>query len=187
MYRFQSGIIINGPIESNGDQGTTGEVLTSAGAGAAPTWGPATPTFDVDGLDAELNGANITSLTATDPIIFDLVNDDPAGSYDDTTGIFTCAYTGYYSVCATVNLTIAGGSPFAHQTQIRVDNIVYASQSTEFANGTTYCSSCSFIAKLTAGDEIKVCLNETLGSGAGTGVSLLASSATRLGIYYIER
>lgn len=186
MYRFHSGIIFNGPLEVNGDQGAAGEVLTSAGAGLPPTWGAGGGGTE-DGVAAYLDAAAITTLTAGNPIIFDHEQSDPAGSYDNTTGIFTAANTGWYSINLCVHLFNNSGGPFAHQTQLRVNGNVITSQSTIFLSPVEYCSTCSMVLPLTAGDTVTAVLNETIGSGLGTGVAILNGLDTRLGIYYIQR
>lgn len=179
MYRFQSGIIINGPLEVAGDQGSAGEVLTSGGAGAPPTWGAGGGA--TGSLDVNLLASAITTLTAGNPIVFDSVIQDPGSDYNAGTGVFTIAQTGLYLLTLSVLMFNNSAGIFPHQTQIRVNGVSVTSQSAAFTPG-TYCDSCSIVIYLTASDTVHACLNETIGSGIGTAVAILNDPSTRMGI-----
>jgi hypothetical protein len=180
MYVFQSGISINGPLESAGDQGSAGEVLTSGGAGNPPTWG-AGGSGGTGQLDVYLAGGAISTLTAGSPIIFDTVVLDSISGYNASTGVYTIATTGTYSLTTSVVEVNGSAGIFPHQTQILVNSNPVTSQSSAFTPG-TYSNSCSIIVYLTAGDLVTVALNENIGSGIGTGVVIANAYSTRFGI-----
>ena len=68
--RLENGVDLRGPLQASGSTGTSGQVLTSAGAGAVPTW--TTPSGNVT-----LTGTQtLTNKTLTDPAIIGTIIED---------------------------------------------------------------------------------------------------------------
>ena len=68
--RLENGVDLRGPLQVAGAAGTSGQVLTSAGTGAVPTW-------TTSSGDVTLTGTQIlTNKTLTDPVIIGTILED---------------------------------------------------------------------------------------------------------------
>jgi hypothetical protein len=68
--RLENGVDLRGPLQVAGAAGTSGQVLTSAGAGAVPTW-------TTSSGDVTLTGTQtLTNKTLTDPAIIGTILED---------------------------------------------------------------------------------------------------------------
>ena len=84
------------PLQNVSGVGTSGEVLTSNGAGALPTWqavggGAVTPIFS-----AYNAGGQVLTGNAYSTIVWDTNILNTGGAYDNTTGVFTAPKAGTY-------------------------------------------------------------------------------------------
>ena len=158
MFRLENGIIIDGPIQIGTDQGTTGEVLTSQGAGLPPVWGTTTPAT-MAAFNATRGGTQQDSGTT---IIFNTTLVDVLGDYDDTTGEFTAPADGWYNFTTTCQFVNSTGASLGIQVQIEVNGSVVAAESAHYDNGVTYSASTSVNVLLTSGDVVKVTSNTAL-------------------------
>lgn len=103
--------------------GSSGQVLTSNGASALPTW-QASSSGSAVALVVNGTPANVTT---GNPIIFPTVINDTDSGYNATTGKYTVPSTGYYLVCATweagsgtgvrINIYLNGSSNISIGTQ----------------------------------------------------------------------
>lgn len=123
----QYGVLVGGASNAVGSTavGTAGQVLTSNGAGANPTFQTVTPGT---GLSVYFS-ANLNS-TATDvtgdgtvyTVIFNNEATDVGGGYDNTTGIFTAPSTGKYFFCGQVGLSGLTSSHTGYTIRLSYNN-----------------------------------------------------------------
>lgn len=86
------------PLQSVASVGTTGQVLTSNGAGALPTFQTSGGGSFV-GMSA-YRSTNVSMTAANTVVVYDTVNYDTNSAYNNSTGVFTAPAAGYYMVTA---------------------------------------------------------------------------------------
>lgn len=72
--RLENGVDLRGPLQASGSTGTSGQVLTSAGAGAVPTWqtpsgGGSTLSYTTTATSKTLANNEICTVTASSQTI----------------------------------------------------------------------------------------------------------------------
>lgn len=94
QYNLQVGGA-NGTLQDVGT-GTSGQVLTSAGPSAAPTWSPISPSVYFKATRTT-NLSNVTGDgTELSPMIFDNVITNVGSAYNPSSGVFYAATAGLY-------------------------------------------------------------------------------------------
>ena len=131
---------------------------------------------------ASLSANAALASGATDTIIFDTESSDPSGSYDNTTGIFTCPEEGTYLVSAIINLVIStafngtGEAVAIFFVVNSTSNCVAQIIPPSVAYGHRF--SCTELYYLSAGDTVKV----TITQDSGSSHNIAGPSSTRLSI-----
>jgi hypothetical protein len=163
-----------------------GSVVTATGTG--PT--TVTLSLDSGVMDGSLSVANVALLGAVNPsvpvaipyetaafhahknavqstgttVIYDVVdNVSPSGStaYNNSTGIFTAPFTGWYVFNATIYQTNNSGGALAGGLQITVNSVAVAISSViSIANGASTFSSTGTTVFVTAGQQVLVASNQ---------------------------
>jgi hypothetical protein len=111
------GLQFTGPLLPNNLAGTSGQVLTSAGAGAVPTWttasGQTGPAFSAYQTTVQTLSSATTTKIQFQSELFDTNN-----NFDSTTNYrFTPTVAGYYQVNATVQVAVSftGGTIYLYK------------------------------------------------------------------------
>lgn len=143
--------------------GSATQVLTSNGAGAAPTFQNAGGSSSCS-FAALLSSAvsNATGDGTNYFIIFDSVLSNIGSNYDNTTGIFTAPATGTYQFNVTIYFNLLTSSHTLTQcylyndTNVAVQNILSYCNPFVCGNGTQFVVKGSGILDLTASDQVSV-------------------------------
>jgi hypothetical protein len=155
LYSDASGVI------TSTSAGTAGQVLTSNGAGVAPTYqaagGGSTTYFQAYRTSNQTVAGGDTSTT----IIFDTAIDNVGGAYNTGTGVFTAPATGYYSFSTCVfynNLnTPAGNSQVILAYTGSAQSLRLIEQGIGgYSGGAAIILTCSWSMPMTSGDTIKI-------------------------------
>lgn len=105
-----AGTTATGVFQNVSGVGTSGQVLTSNGASALPTWQGAAATTTIAMLAQAVPTGTITASTLSDAIIGTVIFDTNS-AYNNATGVYTIPTTGYYRIDASLNVegTTAAG------------------------------------------------------------------------------
>jgi len=151
-------------LQSIASVGTSGQVLTSNGAGALPT-------FQAAGGSASLSGMSYSTITASTLntstpgaalIWTTLIYNDFSGSYNTSTGVFTVPNTGRYTI-SVLSPQINGFSSNTEGVFLRIyrNSVVekfLCQQSVSSVNNNQMALNASQTFAWTAGDTIQVLL-----------------------------
>jgi hypothetical protein len=103
---------VTGTASFDGSQGTSGQVLTSAGAGNTPTWETVSGSISVTGGDLTLSGSTGTDITNA---TLATVNSN-VGSYGSSSAIPVVTVNAKGLVTGVTTATVAGGQYFGSAT-----------------------------------------------------------------------
>jgi len=110
---------VGGTASTTGNAGTTGQILTSKGAGVAPAWSSIEDNGSISLSTLALKNStyqpNTTVYTSTyDPNVWNTIVwntvpkiDNTKVTYNGTTGVFTVVKAGYYQVLASTHLNMS--------------------------------------------------------------------------------
>lgn len=183
-----SGYDINGPLLLTGAAGSGGQVLTSGGTGATPTW----TSISGGGLSASnyvvagsLAADQAITVASTDTLISFVDNFDPQNWWNPSSKRFTPTVAGYYSVTLQV-LWTALSSTSQTNAQIRKNgNSETIQQRTPDANTPYFMSATKTIYMNGSTDYIEFTVwspvttqSISQGNSAGSGTNFSASLIT---------
>lgn len=100
-FKYLTGINLSSELQANGSTGTSGQVLTSGGAGAPPSWadvasgGVTASNYVATGI---LAANQSISVASTDTLVSFVDYADPQGWWNPTTKRFNPKIAGYYSI-----------------------------------------------------------------------------------------
>lgn len=177
------GTTSTGALQHVSGVGTSGQVLTSNGPAALPTWQTASSFTPVNwNVSLSVNQSNVTGNNTEYQIPYDTVNFDSASGYNTGTHIYTIPTTGIYNLIRSD--FVFGGSSSSTQMLLRYS--VNGSSGPNFRNGDInpaslgltvsgeFILSTSTVLNFTAGDTIAVFINvlntgsNNVGVGGGT-------------------
>jgi hypothetical protein len=101
-------LAVTGITSFDGAQGTAGQVLTSSGTGATPTWATVSGSISVTGGDLTLSGNTGTAITNA---TLATVNSN-TGAFGSSTAIPVITVNGKGLITAVSTATVAGGQYF---------------------------------------------------------------------------
>ena len=154
------GTTATGDLQNVSGLGTAGQILTSNGAAALPTWqlSPSSSTYFQAYLTSPQSVAGGDSAYT---IVFDTAIANVGSAYNTGTGIFTAPATGYYSFAATVYFN--GLTMLAANTQTllgytgSVQSLRLIQQGVgAYVSGVDIIFTVSWAMPMTAGDTVKL-------------------------------
>lgn len=162
------GTTTTNPVQSVASIGTTGQVLTSNGAGFLPTFQSPTATGNILVL-ARLNNVvyNATGDGTTAHIIYDTATVNTGGAYNVVTGLFTSPITAKYYISGCVSLygiTSAMTSGYVVIVTSPINSYPDGCNYGAVNAGSTYNASFFGFAELTAGQTIGIYVNVNFGT-----------------------
>ena len=175
-----AGTTATGNVQTLSSLGTSGQVLTSNGAGALPSWG--TVSGGVQGGFSVVNGGgsvgNVTGDGTAYQPAFNTASFDILGEYNTSTYTFTASATGYWIFTCDIGFTNMTSSSFTdasiYLTTTSAGNpYMFRGNGFNCANGSQLWITGSYICKMNSGDTCKLYVNvgggtKTVGINANT-------------------